>query len=53
MSRTLTLGRRALGRVEGPALVDDFPQLCRTISPDRVLVMVAADFLCDLLGSAA
>lgn len=53
MSRTLTLCRRALGRVKGPALVNDFPQVCRTIFPNRVPVVVVADFLHDLLGSAA
>jgi len=53
MSRTLTLGRRALGRVKGPALVNDFPQVFRTIFPDRLSVTVVADFVCDLLGSAA
>lgn len=53
VSRILTLSRRALGRVKGPALVNDFPQVFRTIFTNRCLVMVVADFLHDLLGSAA
>lgn len=53
MSRTLTLGRRALGRLKGPALFNDFPQVVRTIFPKRIPVMVITDFLHDLLRSAA
>lgn len=51
--RTPTLGRRALGRVKGPAQVNDFLQLFRTIFPNRFPVVVVADLLHDLLGSAA
>lgn len=53
VSGTLTLGRRALGRVKGLALFNDFPQFFRTIFPKRVPEMVIADFLHDLLRSAA
>lgn len=53
VSGTLTLSRRALGRVKGLALFNDFPQDFRTIFPKRVPVMVTADFLHDLLRSAA
>lgn len=51
--RTPTLRRRALGRVKGPALVNDFLQVFRTVFPNRFPVVVVADFLHDLLGSAA
>jgi len=53
MSRTLTLSRRALERIEGPTLIDDFLQLFRTIFPNWLLVSVLADFVPDLLERAA
>lgn len=53
VSRTLTLSRRALERIEGPTLVDDFLQLFWTIFSHWLLVLVVTDFVSDLLERAA